>query len=122
MARAKLYLDEDITDLLARVLRSAGYDVVSAHEVGRRGKTDREQLMYTIAEGRAILSFNVAHFPNLARWAFDNQIEHCGIAISTQLDFKTLLHHVQALLDNISAMTRTTTSSGFPEAICRFSH
>lgn len=103
MARAKLYLDEDITDLLARVLRSAGYDVVSAHEVGMRGKSDREQLMYAIAEGRAILSFNVAHFPNLARWADDNQIEHCGIVVSNQLDFKDLLHRVRALLDNVSA-------------------
>jgi hypothetical protein len=103
MARAKLYLDEDITDLLARVLRSAGDNVVSAHEVGRRGKTDREQLLYAIGEGRAILSFNVAHFPNLARWAFDHRIEHFSIVVSTQLDFKTLLHCVQALLDNVAA-------------------
>jgi hypothetical protein len=103
MARAKLYLDEDITDLLARVLRSAGDDVVSAHEVGMRGKSDDEQLKYAIAEGRAILSFNVAHFPTLARWAFDNQIEHFGIVVSTQLDFKNLLHRVQALLDNVTA-------------------
>jgi hypothetical protein len=85
------------------VLRSAGYDVVSAHEVGMRGKSDHEQLMYAIAEGRAILSFNVAPFPNLARWAYDNQIEHFGIVVSTQLDFKDLLHRVQALLDNVSA-------------------
>jgi hypothetical protein len=103
MARAKLYLDEDITDLLARVLRSAGYDVVSAHEVGMRGTSDQEQLLYAIAESRAILSFNVAHFPSLARWAFENQVEHFGIVVSTQLDFKDLLHRVQALLDNVSA-------------------
>jgi hypothetical protein len=36
VAKIKLYLDEDISHTVAEVLRSRGYDVISAHEVGMR--------------------------------------------------------------------------------------
>ena len=34
LEKANLYLDEDITDLLARVLRTMGYDVIIAYKRG----------------------------------------------------------------------------------------
>lgn len=45
----KPYLDENITPVLASVLRGRGYDVVRAQEVGMRGKKDEEQLEYAIS-------------------------------------------------------------------------
>ena len=48
MAEIKLYLDEDISHTVAEVLRSRGYDVLSAHEVGMRSKADDKQLDYAI--------------------------------------------------------------------------
>ena len=56
MAKIKLYVDEDLTYKLARVLRSRGYDVISAHEAGMRGKKDDEQLEYSTRHGRVVLT------------------------------------------------------------------
>jgi hypothetical protein len=39
---------------VARVLRSRGYDVISAHEAGMRGKKDDEQLEYSTRHGRVV--------------------------------------------------------------------
>lgn len=65
MEKIKLYIDEDISDRLAVVLRSRGYDAISAHEVEMRGKTDREQLLYATEHERVIITQNVKHFVDL---------------------------------------------------------
>jgi hypothetical protein len=41
---ARLYLDEDVDVLVATLLRSVGYDVVTAHEAGREAESDLSQL------------------------------------------------------------------------------
>jgi hypothetical protein len=48
--RARLYLDEDVLPELARVLRSAGHDVISAHEVAALGIGDKDQLAKAATE------------------------------------------------------------------------
>ena len=44
------------SDLIAIILRSRGYDVVSAHEVGMRGKEEKEQLALSHNEWVIILT------------------------------------------------------------------
>jgi len=101
--KAKLYLDEDITDLLARVLRTMGYDAVSAHEIKMEGRSDEDQLYYAIKNQRALLTCNVSHFTNLARMCYEKNITHYGIVVTPQLDFKEILRRVTVFLDNIPA-------------------
>ena len=80
--RARLYLDEDVLPELARVLRSAGHDAVSAHEVGALGLTDEEQLIRATAQGRALLSFNFRHFIRIAQELYEAGGHHAGIVVS----------------------------------------
>lgn len=87
----KLYLDENITPLLASVLRGRGYDVVSAHEVGMRGKKDEEQLEYTVSKGRVLLTFNAKHFAPLAEKYFKEGREHYGIVATKTLGLPELI-------------------------------
>lgn len=103
MEKPKLCLDEDLTDLLARVLRTMGYDVVSAHEIKMEGRSDEEQLIYAIKNKRAILTCNISHFTNLARRCYENKTAHCGIIVMPQLDFKGMLKRVIDFLDNTSS-------------------
>lgn len=87
----KLYLDENIAPALASVLRGRGYDVVSAHEVGMRGKKDEEQLEYAISQGRVLMTFNAKHFAPLAEKYFREGREHYGIVATKTLDLAGLI-------------------------------
>ncbi len=79
---ARLYLDEDVVPDLARVLRSAGHDAISAHESGALGLSDEDQLLRATAEGRALLSFNYRHFILIARDWSEAGRPHSGIIVS----------------------------------------
>ncbi len=78
----RVYLDEDISPALAAMLRDAGYDAVSAHEVGALRDTDPEQLARAASDGRAILTYNCRHFQALATEAATTGREYAGIIIS----------------------------------------
>jgi uncharacterized protein with PIN domain len=99
LAEVKLYLDENIPPALAVILRSRGYDVVSAHEVDMRGKKDEEQLEYAIAQGRVLLTFNVRHFAPLAKSYFEQGREHPGIVVSTDVELRKLIRLTTNLLE-----------------------
>lgn len=104
--RARLYLDEDVLPELARVLRSAGHDAVSAHELGALGLTDEEQLIRATGEGRVLLSFNYRHFIRVAREWFAAGRHHAGIVVSyrqyRRRGLRELRRAVARLLDTVS--------------------
>lgn len=63
---ARLYLDEDVDVLAARLLESRGFSAVTTQEAGCIGQTDREQLSYAVEHERALLTHNRADFEALA--------------------------------------------------------
>ena len=63
----KVYLDEDVSPIVARLLHDKGVDAVSAHEVGRVQLDDRARLAEATGAGRAIVTANVVDFLALAR-------------------------------------------------------
>ena len=77
----KVYLDEDVSPIVARLLRDKGVDAVSAHEVGRVQFDDRAQLAESTAAGRAIVTANVVDFLALAHDAVASNVEHAGIVL-----------------------------------------
>ena len=105
--RARLYLDEDVLPDLARVLRSAGHDVLSAHEVGALGIGDEDQLARATAEGRALLSFNYRHFIKIGHDWFVAGRPHAGIVVSyrqyRRRELRDLAQTVAALLSALTA-------------------
>ena len=44
---ATLYTDEDVSVLVATLLRSRGFNVTTSLEQGMLGKSDQDQLIYT---------------------------------------------------------------------------
>jgi hypothetical protein len=97
--RAGLYLDEDVLPELARVLRSAGIDAVSAHEVGALGTSDEDQLLRAAADGRALLSLPLAR-----DWAHAGR-RHAGLILSyrqyRRRELRDLRRAIIRLLDSV---------------------
>ena len=79
-----LYLDENVPPLVAKLLRSEEYDVISAHDVGMLEKDDEEQLQYAASSGRVILTFNQRHFRPLYDQWWRSGRTHAGIILSRE--------------------------------------
>lgn len=62
---AALYTDEDMSALVATLLRSRGLDITTVPEQATLGKTDREQLEFATAQGRCLLTHNRVDFERL---------------------------------------------------------
>ena len=77
----RLYLDENLSPTIAALLRQAGVDTASAHEVGNIQWDDHAQLTYAIQERRAIITANVSDFVELAREAVMTNRGHAGIIL-----------------------------------------
>ena len=68
----RVFLDAHISGRrIAQALRKAGHDVRAADEErGLDGATDDELLQLATDEGRIMITFNVADFPDIARINF----------------------------------------------------
>ncbi len=65
MSFAALYTDEDMSALVATLLKSRGLDITTVPEQGTLGRTDQEQLEFATSLGRCILTHNRVDFERL---------------------------------------------------------
>ena len=77
----KVYLDEDLSPVIAGLLRKHGIDATTAQDVGNVQLDDRAQLAHAAREGRAIVIANVIDFIALAHEAVATNMEHAGIVL-----------------------------------------
>jgi predicted nuclease of predicted toxin-antitoxin system len=99
----RLYLDADVDVKLAANLRRAGYDCVSAREVGNAALDDETQIVFATNEGRVLLTHNIQDFvPIFERWWHANR-NHPGIVVSQQIPLGELQRRVMRLLETVTA-------------------
>ncbi|MEK6275821.1 MAG: DUF5615 family PIN-like protein [Actinomycetota bacterium] len=80
----RLLLDEHYSPKIAAELRKRGHDVVSAQERNDlRGLGDREFWAFASAEGRALMTENVADFMPLVREAAAEGTRHSGAVFTS---------------------------------------
>jgi uncharacterized protein with PIN domain len=77
----RFLLDEDLNPAVAGIGRRLGLDVVSVHEIDRRGFTDEEQLRFAGDEGRIFVTRNRDDFIRLTLSMFQTGEMHRGILI-----------------------------------------
>ena len=81
---AALYTDEDMSALVATLLRSRGLDIATVPEQATLGKTDREQLEFATSLSRCILTHNRVDFERLHLQCVDEDKQHSGIIVVPQ--------------------------------------
>ena len=79
---------------LCSILRKRGIDVEHAQELGRKGRTDAEQLQCAVGEKRCLITFNVKHFVLLHNEYINTDREHWGIIVAKQLPIGEALRRV----------------------------
>ncbi|KHE93240.1 MAG: DUF5615 family PIN-like protein [Candidatus Scalindua rubra] len=98
MAKIKLYLDEDISHTVAEVLRSRGYDVLSAHQMGMRSRADDEQLDYAVENEWTLIAFNARHLAPLVKKLHEEGHDHFGVVVSNQISLSEMVQLVIEML------------------------
>jgi len=63
----ELYLDEGVAVLVAELLRSRGFKVLTTREAGNLQTWDDDQLAFATQHGLTFFTHNRVHFENLAR-------------------------------------------------------
>jgi predicted nuclease of predicted toxin-antitoxin system len=74
-------LDEDVNPAVAEIGRGLGLDVLSVHEIGRRGFQDEDQLRFSASQQRVFVTRNRDDFLRLTLIFFQAQEPHAGLLI-----------------------------------------
>ena len=74
-------LDEDVNPAVAEIARGLGLDVLSVHEIDRRGLQDEDQLRFSASQQRTFVTRNRDDFLRLTLIFFQTQEPHAGLLI-----------------------------------------
>ncbi len=77
-----LHCDEDVSVVLAAMLRARGFTVTTARDSGQLGRSDEEQLAFAADAGSVLLTHNRVDFERLHdRW-LETGRHHSGIIVA----------------------------------------
>jgi predicted nuclease of predicted toxin-antitoxin system len=77
----RFLLDENLSPTVAQVARGLGLEVVSVHDIGRRGLSDHEQVEFAASEGRTLVTGNRDDFIRLTFGFYQAGRPHRGVLI-----------------------------------------
>lgn len=86
--------------MIADLLRARGFIATTTLQVGNLGCSDRDQLEYAIASGKALLTHNRADFEELAQQYFSTGQPHCGIIIAVRRVPNEIVRRLLAILNS----------------------
>jgi hypothetical protein len=80
----QLYLDEDVSVLVAQLLRPHGFEVLTTREAQNLGSSDATQLRYATEHHRTLLTHNRLDYERLHAEALREGRLHAGIFIANR--------------------------------------
>jgi Domain of unknown function (DUF5615) len=100
----RLYLDEDVSVLVADLIRAHGFDVKTTREAKNLGRSDREQLVFSTIDQRTMLTHNRVDFERLHTEALHQHSPHAGILVANRRasDFE-IARRLLVVLDRFTA-------------------
>ncbi len=100
---ALVYLDEDVSMLVAALLRARGFDAIIARDERMLGEDDPAQLAHAISLGRCIVTHNRVHFERLHMEYVAAGRKHFGIIVASRRNPHELARRVAILLNTLAA-------------------
>ena len=99
----ELYLDEDVSVLIADLLRARGFSALTTQEAGQLGGSDAEQLEFATSHRKALLTHHRADFEALARQHFSSGQTHYGIIIAVRHSPHEIMRRLLVILNQVTA-------------------
>ena len=99
----ELYFDEDVSALVAALVRARGFAVTTTVEAGNLGTSDAEQLAHAATWQKTFLTHNRADFERLAQEYFAAGRTHYGIIIAVRRPARELAMRLLAVLNQVTA-------------------
>lgn len=99
----ELYLDEDVSVLVAELLRARGFSARTTQEAGRKNAGDDEQLAYAVSQRRMLLTHNRDDFARLAQEYFTAGRKHFGIIIAVRRPPNELVRRLLVILNQTTS-------------------
>lgn len=97
-----LFLDEDVSVLIAKLIRSRAYSAMTTLESRRVGRSDVEQLEFATLQQMAILTHNRDDFAEFSRQYIANGKNHSGIIVSVRRSPYDITRRLLALMDRVT--------------------
>jgi predicted nuclease of predicted toxin-antitoxin system len=97
-----IYTDEDMSALVATLLKSRGLDVTTVPEQTTLGKTDSEQLEFAISMKRCIVTHNRVDFERLHLQYMEDRKQHYGIIVVPQKNAYEIAQRVGILANSLT--------------------
>ena len=99
----EFYFDEDVSVLVADLIRARGFSVVTTLDAGNLGKSDEEQLAHAVKQEKAFLTHNRADFERLAQEYFASGAIHYGIIIAVRRPPREIARLLLTILNQMTA-------------------
>lgn len=97
------YLDEDVSVLIAKLLRARFYEVTTTLEAGKLGATDEDQLAFAAGRQMAVVTHNRADFDHLAGEYVRQGKSHHGIIIAVRRAPHEIVRRLLAIMNDVTA-------------------
>jgi predicted nuclease of predicted toxin-antitoxin system len=99
----ELYLDEDVSVLVKKLVEARGFAATTALDEGQLGKTDAEQLAFAVSSQRALLTHNRVDFESLFRQYLTAAQKHYGIIIAVRHPPHEIVRRLLTILNQVTA-------------------
>lgn len=99
----ELYLDEDVSVLVADLVRARGFVASTTQEAGQLARNDAEQLEYAVSQRKTLLTHNRADFEALARQYFLSGKTHFGIIIAVRRRPFEIVQRLWTILNQVTS-------------------
>ncbi len=100
---ASVYLDQDVSVLIAEILRSRGLDALTTRDAHNLGADDEQQIAFAVREERLIVTHNRDDFQRLAVEYHEQERTHYGVVIARRRPVHEVARRLLALLDRLTS-------------------